>query len=373
MGGGRVLAAARLPVLPRRDPPARGSGIPRAPPRPGGAGRADRGADLCHRHPRVRPGGRARRRPGRGPLRRAHLLRWRAAGAVPGDLPPDGDPLLRGAGAGGARRARLARHGAPGRLDGGRERAGPRPPSDPGDRGPPAGRLAPPGGGRRDRAGDAQELDRGRGARPHLVEYRDQSLPRQQSPVRRDGGDAPRPRLAGARPGAAAPRRVGRGPGVPLLRGARHGVCRARARRVPPPPDPEAPVAPRRRRDPPEPGALPGSRLVPRSPGAALEGAGARVPVRRAPPARRRRSRRGLAAGAGSRRLGRPARARRRRVLRHGTLPRAPGPAARAVRGGGRPVGGHRGERAGARGGGRRRGGRLSSREPRPGADAASG
>ena len=72
-------------------------------------------------------------------------------------------------------------------------------------------------------------------------------------------------------------------------------------------------------------------------------------------------------------RLGRPSRARRRRVLRHGTLPRAAGPAPGAVRGGGRPVGGRRGESAGARGGGRGRGGRLSPREPGPGADAASG
>ena len=233
MGGGGLLAAARLPVRSRRDPRARGSGIPRAAPRPGGAGRAHRRADVRHRDPGVRPGRRPRRRPDRGLLRRAHPLRWRAPGAVPGGLPPDGDPLLRGPGAVGARRPRLAGHGAPGRLDGGGERAGPRARPDPGGRGPAPGRLAPPGGGHRDRAGDAQELDRGPGDRPHLVEYRDQPLPRQQSPVRRDGGHASGPRLAGARPGAAAPRRVRRGAGLPLLRGARHGVCRARAGRVP--------------------------------------------------------------------------------------------------------------------------------------------
>ena len=80
-----------------------------------------------------------------GLLRRPHRLRWRAPGAVPGGLPPDGDPLLRGPGAVGARRPRLAGHGAPGRLDGGGERAGPRARPDPGGRGPAPGRVAPPG------------------------------------------------------------------------------------------------------------------------------------------------------------------------------------------------------------------------------------
>ena len=46
----------------------------------------------------------------------ADLLRRRATGAVAGDLSPDGDPLLRGACADGARRARLARHGPAGGL-----------------------------------------------------------------------------------------------------------------------------------------------------------------------------------------------------------------------------------------------------------------
>ena len=210
--------------------------------------------------------------------------------------------------------------------------------------------LAPPRGGRRGRAGDAQELDRGRGARPHLVEHRDQPLPRQQSPVRRDGGDAPGPRLAGARPGAAAPRRVRRGGRRPASSWSASPRMPHASRRVPP------------RSRPGSSGCSLGGAEIPRNQEiyparawspvlrvAALEGAGARVPVRPAPPAGRRRPRRGLAAGAGPRRLGRPARARRRRVLRHGALPRAAGPAAGAVRRGGRPVGGRRGERAGAR------------------------
>ena len=234
----------------------------------------------------------------------------------------------------------LARYGASGRADRGGERAGARAAADPGDRGPAAGRLGAPGGGPRDRAGDRHGTGPQGGELVLISSNTGINLylgnnPRYDATVgMRPGRDwqalVRAPRLHGVSGAGPASRffveRVtayaGRSPsGSSVSRSGSSGCCSA------------ATEIPRNQE------IYPARALVARSPGAALEGAGARVPVRSAPAAGGRRARRGLAAGTGPCRLGRPARAHRRRVLRHGALPRAPGPAARAVRGGGRSGG----------------------------------